>query len=227
VTVAQRLAAVQERIATAAERGGRSSDDVRLVCVTKKHALETVLEAIRGGATDLGENYAQELSAKREALAAETLRWHFIGRLQRNKAKLVAGQVALIHAVDSSRLLQAIHRWAEESGAVQDVLIAVNVAEEDSKGGIAASDLAPLLMTATELSSVRCVGLMTMPPLVDDAEDNRAHFRRLREIRDEHAAAHPELTELSMGTTGDFEVAIEEGATLVRLGTAILGPRPN
>jgi hypothetical protein len=212
---------VEERIELAATRAGRTRDDVTLVAVSKTHPPELVREAYRAGARVFGENYAQELVVKQAALGdlAEA-RWHFIGRLQRNKAKDVAGRVALIHAVDSVDLGAALGRRAGADGRVQDVLVQVNVAGEDTKAGVAEDELDAVLEALAKTAGIRVAGLMTMPPPVVDPNENRHWFRALAKL-----AGTRGLRELSMGMSGDFEVAIEEGATIVRVGTAIFGDR--
>ncbi|RMH39467.1 MAG: YggS family pyridoxal phosphate-dependent enzyme [Deltaproteobacteria bacterium] len=218
--MAARLAAVRARIAEAAGRAGRDPSEVRIVGVTKRHPAAVVDAAFAAGLRDAGENYAQELARKRaDAACGAQVRWHFIGRLQTNKVKLVAGAVDLIHAVDSDRLAREIDRRA---AAPQRVLVAVNVAGEASKSGVAPADLPRLIDAIADLPRVDCAGLMTMPPLAADPEANRRHFAALRDLRDRHLPGG----ELSMGTTGDYPVAVEEGATLVRIGTALFGPRP-
>lgn len=220
--LAERIAEVRARVERAAR--GRS---VTIVAVSKRHDAAAVREAWAAGLRDFGENYAQELVKKREELAdlgASGLRWHYIGRLQRNKAKYLAGRVALIHAVDSVELAREIDRRAD--GAVQAVLIAVNVAGEESKGGVASGDVEALLDAIDGLERVRCDGFMTMAPWPETPEQNRAVYAELRKLRERLARPGRELAELSMGTTGDYEVAIAEGATLVRVGTAIFGERP-
>jgi len=221
--VAAGYADVRARVDAAAARAARDAAAVRVVAVSKRHPAAVIDEAYAAGVRDVGENFAQELVAKRaEVACAAQMRWHFIGRLQRNKVKLVIGQVELVHAVDSERLLREIDRRAGEEGLVQAVLLAVNVAGEDSKSGVGPDEAAALVELAAELPAVRCAGFMTMPPLVDDPDDNRAHFAALRSLRDRLLPGG----ELSMGTTGDYEAAVEEGATLVRVGTAIFGDRP-
>jgi pyridoxal phosphate enzyme (YggS family) len=243
--LAERFAAVQERVWAALARAGRPPDAARIVAVTKKHPPETIQLALAVGMRDLGENYAQEMAAKIDALSPQdqaALRWHFIGRLQRNKVKHVVGRAALIHAVDSESLAREVDLcagryaghwaglWAAPSaggpGLVQPVLLAVNLAGEAQKSGVPPAQLAGLLAVIAGLPHVSCAGLMTMPPLARTPEDSRPYFRRLAELRASLATAAMPLPELSMGTTGDFEIAIEEGATLVRVGTAIFGARP-
>lgn len=233
--LAERLGEVQARVLAALARAGRPRDATRIVAVTKKHPPETIRAALALGVRDIGENYAQELVAKTDALGPEQpadLRWHFIGQLQRNKVKHVVGRASLIHAVDSEALAREVDRVAgrvaQERGVrfVQPVLLAVNLGGEEQKSGVVPAGLAGLLDVVHGLAHVACAGLMTMPPLARAPEDSRPYFRRLAELRAELATADRQLPELSMGTTDDFEIAIEEGATLVRVGTAIFGSRP-
>lgn len=203
-----RVAEVRERIARAAR--GRP---VTLVAVSKTHPPEVIRRGAACGLTVFGESYAQELRDKRAALGELAVEWHFIGHLQRNKAKDVVG-VSLIHSVDSLALAQAIDRRA---AAPQDVLVEINIAGEPQKPGVGVEELGGLLEGMAALPRVRCRGVMCIPPA---GADNRAHFRRVAAL----ARAHG-LPEVSMGMSDDFEVAIEEGATLVRVGTALFGPR--
>lgn len=222
--IAARLAAVRDRITRAAERGGRDPSDVLLVIVTKDVPPDRIRDAIAAGATDLGENRAQELVRKLEAEAA-AVRWHFIGSLQKNKVRAVTGRVALIHSIDSAGLAQVVGRRAAEAGSTQDVLVQVNVSGERTKGGVGPGSVDELVEAATEVPGLRVRGLMTIAP-GGDPEQARASFRALRDLRDELAGRYPGLIELSMGMTSDFEPAVEEGATIVRVGTAIFGARP-
>jgi hypothetical protein len=191
--------------------------------VSKTHPASAIREAAAAGATDFGENYAQELATKQAELA-DTMRWHFIGRLQRNKAKLVAGKVALVHAVDSEELAAEL---AKRAAQVQPILLAVNLGGEATKGGVTAETAAALAQRIAAIANVRLDGLMTMPPPNDDPEASRPVFDALRDLRDRIAGelGRP-LPVLSMGMSGDFEVAIQCGATHVRIGTAIFGRRP-
>ncbi len=220
-TLAQRLAQIREAVASAAARS--DGQEVTLVGVSKRHPLAAILEARTAGLLDFGENYAQELREKADAIQdAPAPRWHFIGPLQSNKVKLVAGS-HLIHTVDRPKILEKL----EARGSGQDVLIQVNIADEPQKAGISPGQLPELLDRFADLVHVRCRGLMLIPPQ-GTPEATRPHFAALRALRDLHSSvARPgvQLRELSMGMSADFRVAIEEGATLVRVGTAIFGPR--
>ena len=220
--LAAALSAVGARIERAARRVGRNPAAVRLVAVSKTRPAEDVRAALAAGQRLFGESYAQELRDKARQLAGESPapEWHFIGPLQRNKVKYVVGTATLLHGIESRALAGEIDRRAAATGRVQDLLLEVNVAREPQKHGVAPEALAELLAAIRPLAHVRCRGLMTMAPLSEDAEASRPHFRALREL----AAAHG-LAELSMGMTQDLEVAVEEGATLVRVGTAIFGAR--
>lgn len=227
-TIADNLRRVQERIAAAAERAGRDPAGVTLVTVTKTRSLDEVRAAVEAGATDLGENYVQELEAKAEALADLDVRWHAIGHIQTNKVRKLVGLVHLVHSVDSLRLAREIERRAAAAGLRVPVLLQVNVSGEESKFGVAPAEVPALAQALVELEAAWLVGLMTMPPYSTDPEDSRPHFVHLRELRDrlvDGGIPAERLQHLSMGMTGDFEVAVEEGATLVRVGTAIFGPR--
>jgi pyridoxal phosphate enzyme (YggS family) len=224
--IAAGLAAVRARIVAAEKAAGRAPGSVTLLAVSKKMPPEDVRAAIAAGQRAFGENYAQELRDKRAALAADPTppEWHYIGPMQSNKVKYVAGQVALVHTVDSIALLEAI----AARGVPQACLVQVNVAGEAQKRGAAPADLPALLDRFAALLNVTCAGLMLIPPLTDDPEDARPHFAALRALRDREAArARPnvDLRELSMGMSGDLEAAIAEGATIVRVGTAIFGAR--
>jgi pyridoxal phosphate enzyme (YggS family) len=217
---------VRERIARAEAAASRAPGAVRLVAVSKKMPPEDLRHALAAGQRELGESYGQEFRDKRLALAAEPVapRWHFIGPLQANKVKYVAGQVALLHSVDTAALLDELERRA----LPQACLVQVNVTGEPQKRGVAPDALGALLDRFATSAHLRCEGLMTVPALADDPEASRASFAALRALR-EREAARPrprvELRELSMGMSHDIEVAISEGATLVRVGTAIFGSR--
>ncbi len=226
--LATRLAQVRGRIAAACAANGRDPGEVTLVAVSKTHPPEAVRVAHAAGQRVFGENYGQELRDKAAALAdLADLEWHFIGPLQRNKAKYVVGTAAVVQSVDSVELLDELQRRAEARGILLPCLVEVNIAGERTKSGVPRDAIADLLDAFAARPRLRCLGLMTMPPFVDDAEESRPHFRALRALRDSLATPRPgvELRHLSMGMTQDFEVAVEEGATIVRVGTAIFGAR--
>ena len=232
MTIAERWHAVKARVAAACERAGRPVDEVTIVAVSKTQPVEAIRAAAAAGAVDFGENYAQELASKAAELAAApplappgAIRWHFIGRLQRNKAKLVAGRVALVHAVDSIELAEEIARRA--GAASQPILLAVNLAGEVTKGGVIAAAAPAIAGALAGIAGTSLDGLMTMPPPSDDPEASRPHFEALRALRDRlrDELGRP-LPVLSMGMSHDYEVAIACGATHVRIGTAIFGARP-
>jgi hypothetical protein len=219
------VAPVRSRIAAAAVRAGRSPGDVRIVAVTKGHPLERAREAVAEGLLDLGENRVQEALGKQAAWPDAPVRWHLIGHLQRNKVKLVVGRFVLIHSLDSVRLADALDAAAAAAGLVQDVLVEVNVAREAQKSGVMPDDAPALVGHAAALPHLRVTGLMTIAPFTDDVAVQRRAFRELRLLRDALATSTMELAVLSMGMSGDFEIAVEEGATMVRLGTILFGER--
>jgi pyridoxal phosphate enzyme (YggS family) len=220
-----RLEAVRRRIDAGVARAGRAAGSVKLVAVSKGKPAEAIRAAYAAGQRDFGENYVQELEEKAEALRdLEGIRWHAIGRLQRNKAKQVVRIARVIHAVDREELAAELGRRAAAAAASVDALIEVNISGEESKGGCSPAALGGLLAAMRQTAGLRVVGLMTIPPASDDPAEARAVFAALRALRDEHGGAAA-LPELSMGMTHDYEVAIEEGATLVRVGTAIFGAR--
>jgi len=215
VDVAAGLAHVRGRIAAACARAGRDPASVKLVAVGKTKPIGMLREAQASGQTIFGENYAQELREKADALPGAE--WHFIGALQTNKAKLVVGRVALVHTCDRIALAQELSKRAKSAGVTQRVLLEVNVGREPQKAGVLPEDAPALLEQVRALPALACEGLMCIPPA---EEDPRRHFRSLRQLGERLG-----LPELSMGMTADYEAAIEEGATLVRVGTAIFGER--
>lgn len=222
---AARLAAVRQRIREAAERAGRASTEVELIAVSKTHPPEAVREAVECGHLVFGESRVQEARAK-IPLCPGRARWHLIGHLQKNKIRHALPLFELIHSVDSLALAQDIARVAAEDGQRPAVLLEVNVAGEATKFGFAADKLEHEMEALLALDRLRIEGLMCIPPLKPRAEDARPFFVKLREVRDALSARFGcALPQLSMGMSGDFEVAIEEGATCVRIGTAIFGPR--
>jgi hypothetical protein len=218
VSIAARWLEVRARVDAAAEKAGRDPAGVTIVAVSKTHPAAAVREVVAAGATDVGENYAQELAGKLGELEGLAVQWHYIGRLQRNKAKLVAGRVALVHAVDSAELAVELGKRAQ-----QRVLLSINVVGEATKGGVSVAEAPALARAVAATTGIELAGLMTMPP---PEGDPRPAFEALRDLRaalqDQLGAALPVL---SMGMSGDFEAAIAAGATHVRIGTAIFGSR--
>ncbi len=224
--IATNLAAVLDRIADAAHNAGRSPQDVELVAVTKTQPETRVREAISAGATMIGENYIQESREKFDLLIDKAVSWHFIGHLQRNKAKYAVRIFDLIHSVDSIKLARQIDAQAQKTGKIQSVLVQVNISGESTKSGVAHDTAMTLIKDVAALPHLNLEGLMTMPPFFDAPERARPFFTTLRQLRDQaQSTLAIDLPHLSMGMTGDFEVAIQEGATLVRVGTAIFGER--
>jgi hypothetical protein len=223
-----RLKAIKERIALAAKRSGRDASDIKLVAVSKTMPAESLLRAIDCGLTLFGENYIQEAREKVNALYAHPVSWHFIGHLQSNKAKYAVKMFDLIHSVDSLKLAREIDKQAGKIEKIQNVLVQVNIAEETSKSGVPADEAPKLIKEMGQLEHIAIKGLMTMPPYFNAPDKVQPYFAALRELRDQiQSLAIPgiSMAELSMGMTGDFEAAIQEGATLVRIGTAIFGER--
>lgn len=236
---------VLSRVRAACERAGRPADSVRVIAVSKLQPVSRIEALYAEGQRDFGENYVQEFATKHETLAATAsdVRWHLIGHLQKNKIKFVTGRCAMIHSVDSVALAEAIGRRAEAAGSAgsgaaagvaENILLQVNVGGEGSKEGFSPTELRESIAALTTLPGLRLCGLMTMPPLQNEAEANRVHFRELRTLLDDlrpqvttsPSGPHP-WNELSMGTSHDFEIAIEEGATLIRVGTILFGERPS
>jgi hypothetical protein len=231
MTIAAYLSAIQERIARAAARAGRKPGDIALMAVTKTQPAERILEAYEAGQRLFGENRVQEFAEKSGALAKlQDARFHMIGHLQSNKAGRAADLFDAVDSVDSSKLAARLNTSAEEAGKTLDVLVEINVGGEEAKSGIApdSSELEQILAGASGWPHLRIRGLMTVPPFTEDPEGARPYFRRLRELRDSLAARNfpaVGLDQLSMGMSHDFEVAIAEGSTCVRVGTAIFGER--
>ena len=224
----QRLENIRERIRQAADSCNRDPDSIRLVAVSKTVPADTVKAAIEAGAKILGENYVQEAREKFDALVHYPVSWHFIGHLQSNKAKYAVRLFDLIHSVDSLKLARALDKEAKKVDKIQPILIQVNISGEETKSGISATEVPGLILEVSQLENLSLEGLMTMPPYFYQPEKVRPYFAALRELRDrlkDQPIPNVSMDELSMGMTGDFEVAIEEGATLVRIGTAIFGER--
>jgi hypothetical protein len=223
-----------DQIASAARKTSRASNEIRLVVVTKSQPLEVIQAAIEAGVKILGENYPEEAVTKIQSLMGQTgVEWHMIGHVQSRKARLVADHFALLHSLDSLKLARRLDRFAAEGGRVLPVLLECNVGGEESKAGWEASDESQWEALFSDVSAIlglpnlQVQGLMTMPPLETDPEDSRRYFQRLKQLRDRLASQFPgaDWRELSMGTSADYPVAVEEGATLVRVGTAIVGAR--
>ena len=227
VDVAANCRGVLERIREAAARSGRDPQTIKLLGASKSQPAGRIQAAIDAGVRLFGENYVQEAQAKRAAIR-EAVEWHMIGHLQRNKVKAALDLFDLIESVDSIQLARELDKEGKKRGRVVRAFVEVNLACEESKSGIAREQVAALLEDAGKLSHIRIEGLMAVPPLREDPEESRPYFRALRELRAELQAKkipNADLKELSMGMTHDFPIAIEEGATLVRIGTAIFGPR--
>lgn len=234
--VAERIGALRARIEAAARRAGRDPAAVRVIGASKRQPTARVVAAVRAGLRDLGENYVQEAASKISAMkeilgpeAAAELRWHGIGHLQRNKAKEAVAAFACIHTVDSPRLAAELEKHAAAAGRVLPVLLQVNVSRETTKSGVEEAALPGLLAALAGHPHLAVVGLMGMPAPTEDPEAERPAFARLRALRDElrDAPGGGALAELSMGMSHDLEVAVEEGATWVRIGTDLFGPRPD
>lgn len=218
----ERFDNIRERISAAAIRVGRDPGEIKLLPVSKTHQVETLREAISVGANSFGENKVQEAEGKIAELGGEGIEWHLIGHLQANKARKAVKSFDVIHSLDSVELADRLERICEEEGRAElPVLIHVDLAGEETKSGIAEKEMPSLVEFLRECTHLKFVGLMLLPPYFDDSEDTRPYFKRLREIRDEVCPGG----ELSMGMTHDLEIAVEEGATIVRVGTAIFGNR--
>lgn len=225
--IAQQFAEIDARVASACQRAGRNREDVTLIAVSKTKPIEMLAEAYGAGARDFGENKVQEILAKHPELP-EDIRWHMIGHLQTNKVRQVVGKTCLIHSVDSLRLAQEISKESGKHNLVTDILLEINVAEEDSKFGFSLEEAEAALLEISKLPNIRVCGFMTIAPFVDEPEDNRPVFQKLYELFVDMKCKNIDnvnMNILSMGMTGDFEVAIEEGATMVRVGTGIFGAR--
>ena len=228
MSVADRLAEVRARIGAAARSAGRDPSSVRLIAVSKTFPFNLIRDAYAAGQRDFGENRVQEALQKIAASTDLEIRWHLLGHLQTNKARKAGPAFATIHGVDSVELLQKLDAAAEESGRTPELLIQVDLAGEATKFGVAPGEVPRLFEAAGACRAARVAGLMTLPPYPETPEDARPYFRRLRELRDQWLTSGvpaPMLRELSMGMSGDFEVAVQEGATMVRVGTAIFGSR--
>lgn len=225
--IVDNIRSVEERIAAACERAGRPREDVTLICVTKTKPVEDLRQAYDAGQRVFGENRVQEIIEKYPQLP-EDIQWHMIGHLQRNKVKYLMDRAVMIHSVDSAALAQTISKEAVKAGRVMDILLEVNAAGEESKFGLAYDRVLPLIREIAPLPGIHICGLMTVPPYTENPETSRVYFKKLRELSVDIARQsidNVSMHTLSMGMTGDFEVAIEEGATHIRVGTAIFGAR--
>ncbi len=224
--VRENLHRVRERVRLAAARAGRDPREIKIIAVTKQVPVPSIKEALKAGIADLGENRVQEMTAKMAELPAG-VRWHMIGHLQTNKVKHVVGRVELVHSLDSLHLAREIDRRSGRLGVVTRALVQVNVAGEESKFGVSPAELPDFLVALQELERVEVCGLMTIAPYVEDPEEVRPVFRELRRLarRLDGRVPRVRLNHLSMGMTNDFEVAVEEGSDMLRLGTAIFGAR--
>jgi PLP dependent protein len=226
--IAENLKNLLQRIEQACLKCGRQSQEVRLIAVSKTFPVNDIQEAISAGHKDFGENYVQELLAKHQILSGTPLHWHFIGHLQSNKVKYIGEFIHLIHSVDNISLGREISKRAERNNRIQDILVEVLTTEEATKYGVRPEKAIALIKELSQLQHLRICGLMTMGPFSDNPDDSRQSFRSVRELKKEIESAGIEnvnLLHLSMGMTHDFEVAIEEGSTMVRIGTAIFGRR--
>lgn len=232
IPLISRISDLYKRMSHAAMRAGRSPEEITLIAVSKTASIERIKEAIDAGQRVFGENRVQEAQGKIAECgmqnAESRIEWHLIGHLQKNKAKYAVRLFDVIHSLDSRELAEELSRQAEKIGKVQDLLIEVKLSHEETKHGVSEEELVPLIETIGDLTSLRVRGLMTMPPYFEDPDHARPYFRRLRELRDkinEMRIANCYLPDLSIGMSNDFEVAIEEGSTMVRVGTAIFGER--
>lgn len=226
--ISKNLKYLKQSIVKAAKRVGRDPSEIKLLAVTKEQSDVIVTEAIQAGMTLLGENKVQEASGKIEVLGRNGLEWHFIGRLQKNKVKFIFDLFDLIHSVDSFSLAEAIHKKAQKIGSCMPILLQINISGEKSKLGINPLNLPEEIKKIAKLEGVKVCGLMTIPPFNSNPENSRSYYVRLRELRDTCSNLNIpriNLNELSMGMSNDYEVAIEEGATMVRVGTGLFGPR--
>jgi hypothetical protein len=223
------VSAILKKMSHAAISAGRSPDEVKLIAVTKTVGIEKIKEAVDIGLRIFGENRVQESQKKISSLesyvANSKIEWHLIGHLQKNKAKYAVQLFDLIHTVDSIELAEEISRQAEKIDKIQRVLVQVKLSEEETKHGVAEESLIPLLKKIQGMNNIKLEGLMTMPPFFEDPEKTRPYFRMLRELMNKAGNAGCDLSELSMGMSNDFKVAIQEGATMVRIGSAIFGER--
>lgn len=224
--IGKNLQSVEEKIAAAAKRSGRTRDDIKLIAVTKTHGADMINEAIDLGVTDIGENKPQEIRDKYGFV--KPVKWHLIGHLQTNKIKYVIDKVCLIHSVDSVKLMEEIDNQAKKHDLIMDILIQINISGEETKSGISPDELDMMLEHAGKLSNIRVLGLMTIAPKTDNPADNIPYFDKMRQLfvdRKQNMCDNVIMQYLSMGMSGDFETAIEHGANMIRVGSAVFGAR--
>ena len=223
----ENLIKIKKNIQIACEKTGRKLEDIQIIAVTKTIQLDVLQQNLpmflNHGITVFGENRVQEMLEKQPNI--KDIQWHMIGNLQRNKVKYIVDKVTMIHSLDSLKLAAEINRISQREGVIMDTLIEVNIAGEDSKHGVAPDQVISLAKECLELSNVKIKGLMTVAPYVDDPEDNRVHFQNMYDLSQKLRKIAPEADQISMGMTGDYAVAIEQGATMVRIGTGIFGER--
>lgn len=225
-SIKENLEYINEKIKTAAEKSGRKREDILLLAVSKTIDVPRIKEAVELGLIDLGENKPQEINWK--YFEIENVRWHQIGHLQTNKVKYIIDKVCLIHSVDSMRLAEEINKKAAAKGIVMDILVEINIAGEEAKHGVPLNEAEALAVEISSLENVRVKGLMTVAPFVEDPEENRKYFRQMKKLFDDidkKSYNNIDMKYLSMGMTNDYEVAVEEGANIVRIGTGLFGAR--
>jgi PLP dependent protein len=224
--ISENIRNIKERVDKSAKKSKRSKDDITIVAVSKTVNAESVVQAVKAGMKDFGENRVQEFLKKREEIGDE-VNWHIIGPLQRNKVKFILDGVTLLHSLDRLSLAQEIEKQCENKRTKLDVLVQVNIAKEPTKSGVFEEDIEALLSQMSVMRRIRVKGLMAIPPFVSEPDDNRPHFQRMRMLYERFADMNSEckFEYLSMGMSGDFEAAIEEGSNMVRIGTAVFGAR--
>jgi PLP dependent protein len=228
MSICENINSIKEQIIKTSLNSGRNPEDITLLGISKRFSVEKIVEASKCGINSFGENYGQEFRDKYDALKSLNLIWHFTGPLQSNKIKYVVGKTSLIHTVSSEKVLKAIENKANQMELVQNVLVQIHTGDETSKSGIKPDEIKDFLLKFENTPHVKCVGLMTLPPFDLDHEIVRPYFRQLREIKEEMSCfkiRNVDLKHLSMGMTADYTIAIEEGATIIRIGTAIFGER--
>ena len=227
MSIYNNLELVKSKLAVSSEKSGRKPEEITLVGVSKRISYELIIEGIQSGLMNLGENYAQEFRDKYEILNIDygKIIWHFIGHLQKNKIKYVIGKITLFHSLNSVSLAEEINKRAGQLGISVNMLIEINTSGEESKTGITFEESDKLLEKAKQFKNLNINGFMTMAPYFEDTENARPYFKKLKEYRDNVSSEYPNAKELSMGMSGDFDIAVEEGSTIIRVGTAIFGPR--